>query len=302
MKFSICIPLYNKFFALERLLQSIQASLAKQRTISYEVVIANNASTDATPHQIDSLAQRYKNVTVFHITRTISLPENWVMALNYARGDIVKLQLADDEFGSPDLGKIQDALKEKYTDYVILGTDVVFSDDITESERANIIKYYNKVNQFRSKIRISSEKDRLEFLLKEKILEGNNLFGDANALFFRKSCLEIINKPIRSGDAVAKSWPDLELYFRLFLGTTGRFLDAGHVMFHINKTSTCFSANNNPLYFRQIYSRLAYFFLFDFLLDTSYANMRAKIPIKYRLRLALLACKPAVKLLIRPQN
>lgn len=302
MTFSICIPLYNKFFALERLLDSIQTTLDEQGIEDFEIVVANNASTDATPPEIDSLIQKYRNAKVFHIARTISLPENWVLALNYAEGDIIKLQLADDEFGTPDLRQIQQALEEKDTNYVILETDVIFSEDIAESERADLMKYFDKVNRFRSTIHISSEKERLESLLRERILEGNNLFGDANAVFFRKSCMDLIKKPIRSGDAVAKSWPDLELYFRLFLGTTGRFLNAGRVKFHINKTSTCVSANQNPAYFRQIYSRLAYFFLFDFLLDSNYADIRSRIPFKARLRLALSACKPALRFLLRPQG
>ncbi len=298
MKLSICVPLFNKFFALQRLLNSIEGEVARFKSLDFEVVITNNGSSDATAREIDLVCEPYTYVRVIHSEKTISLPENWLLAVSYATGDLIKLQLADDELGTIDFVSLCEVFRDTEIQYVVVPSVPIFAQDVSAQHSEEIVEYFRSVNAFRAEIKFLTDADKASLLVRGRVIEGNNLFGDVNALFFRRECVSILSKPVRSGDAAVKSWPDLEIYLRLFLGCQGMFLGAGCAKFHINRTSTCFLAANNPRYFRQIYSRLAYMLMLDVMLNEEYSSVREQLTLSYRLRFVAKFARASLSFLV----
>ena len=89
--FSIIIPAYNA----ERYLPSALDSVLAQKASSYEVVLVDDGSTDATAEICDGYADRYDSIRAIHIENSgASRARN--MGLHDARGDYVLFMDADD--------------------------------------------------------------------------------------------------------------------------------------------------------------------------------------------------------------
>lgn len=89
--FSIIIPAYNA----ERYLPSALDSVLAQKASSYEVILVDDGSTDATAEICDGYADRYDSIRAIHIENSgASRARN--MGLHDARGDYVLFMDADD--------------------------------------------------------------------------------------------------------------------------------------------------------------------------------------------------------------
>ncbi|MBL8928126.1 MAG: glycosyltransferase [Pseudonocardia sp.] len=87
---SVCIPVYNG----ERFLAETMRSVLDQSYRDFELVVLDNASTDATGEIARSFGD--PRVRVAANATTIFQPENWRAAVRLCRGPLIKLLCADD--------------------------------------------------------------------------------------------------------------------------------------------------------------------------------------------------------------
>ena len=87
---SVCIPVYNG----EPFLAETMRSVLDQTYRDFELVVLDNASTDATGRIARSFGDA--RVRVETNAETISQPENWRAAVGHCRAPLVKLVCADD--------------------------------------------------------------------------------------------------------------------------------------------------------------------------------------------------------------
>ena len=67
MLVNITIPVFNEEKILPSSIGTLHQFLGQHCRFDWEIVIANNASTDATLARAQDLAQRYPGVRVFHL-------------------------------------------------------------------------------------------------------------------------------------------------------------------------------------------------------------------------------------------
>jgi glycosyltransferase involved in cell wall biosynthesis len=94
---SIAIPTYNRLPQLQR---SVASALA-QTHASIEVVISDNASTDATEAWASELSARDERVTYLRNPVNVGAVRNFTLAMQATRGEWF-MWLADDDFLDPD--------------------------------------------------------------------------------------------------------------------------------------------------------------------------------------------------------
>src|SRR5919201_4743797 len=80
MDVEIVVPVYNEQAGLERSIRSLHRYLRSQFPFSWRIVVADNASTDATPKIATSLARELRGVEVLRVERKgrgLALREAW---------------------------------------------------------------------------------------------------------------------------------------------------------------------------------------------------------------------------------
>ena len=63
----VTIPVFNEEWVLAGSVEKLQARLQSQRGVEWEIVIANNASTDRTLEIAREVEERHENVRVIHL-------------------------------------------------------------------------------------------------------------------------------------------------------------------------------------------------------------------------------------------
>lgn len=93
---SICIPTFNRAAYLDICLQSIFSQIGNNELI--EVVVSDNASTDATPEVISKYMALYSNMRAVRNDTNIGGDPNIYYVTTLGRGKYVKMQGDDDYF------------------------------------------------------------------------------------------------------------------------------------------------------------------------------------------------------------
>ena len=89
---SVLIPVYNR----QNLIGLCIQSALDQTLAPLEIVVVDNASTDATWEVCQSFAQRDERVRIFRNERNIGPVRNWKRCIDEARGEFGKLLFSDD--------------------------------------------------------------------------------------------------------------------------------------------------------------------------------------------------------------
>jgi len=231
---SIAIPLYNKFASIDATVSSC-INTCTNSGIDYEIVVANNASRDTSPQEIDRLLSKYPSVRVIHLPQTISGPENWLFALNSCQGKYIKIQLADDEMPLFDLLHFLKPLDADLADFVIGITEAVFNAEAFSTD------YYGLVNSFRARLHPAlTDSQKMNLLINEgKIIDSHNPFGDVNALIFHRKCLATINFDVAIFRPSFTIAPDIDLYLSLFTHHCGAYVNQVVANFYYYNNSPC---------------------------------------------------------------
>ena len=91
---SIGIPVYNG----ERFLARAVESLLAQSMTDFELIIADNASTDATPEIIAEYAARDPRIRQFRHDRNTGVGNNWAFVARQARAPLLKWVTDNDQW------------------------------------------------------------------------------------------------------------------------------------------------------------------------------------------------------------
>lgn len=94
MKVSVVIPTYNR---ARMVAQAVKAALAQTRPPD-EIVISDDASSDATWSTLEALADRDPRVRIFRRERNSGGVENWNFSLHQAGGDLIAICTDDDRW------------------------------------------------------------------------------------------------------------------------------------------------------------------------------------------------------------
>ena len=85
---SIVIPLHNEATTLEELYRRVRDTMDALGR-SWEFVLVNDGSTDATPRILDSLYQQDRRVTVVHLRRNYGQTPALMAGFHHARGEFI---------------------------------------------------------------------------------------------------------------------------------------------------------------------------------------------------------------------
>ena len=106
---SLALPVFN---GVEFLAQTLESILA-QTYGDFELIISDNASTDATPEIVREYAARDARIRSFRQTSNIGIGNNWSFLAKHARGRWLKWMSANDQY-APQL--VEDCIKPMQRD------------------------------------------------------------------------------------------------------------------------------------------------------------------------------------------
>ncbi|MCF0185669.1 MAG: glycosyltransferase family 2 protein, partial [Bacteroidaceae bacterium] len=108
MLFTIAIPCYNNVKTIGK---AIRSAIHQDYISEYEILVANNASTDGTKEQIEQFD--CENLRVINNPTTVNLFANHNVCLREAKGDYVVFCHSDDELLPQALTILEDRIKSR---------------------------------------------------------------------------------------------------------------------------------------------------------------------------------------------
>jgi glycosyltransferase involved in cell wall biosynthesis len=141
-RFAVCIPVYNGAAFLDQAL----ASVANQSLDDVEVIVSDNASTDATPEILAQWADRLPMRIVLR-RQTMPMRDHFNALLDEVDSDAYMLLCHDDYLTCPDsLQKAQAAL-DAHPEISAVYCDLLY---VNENRRALARRRFARVGQFRA--------------------------------------------------------------------------------------------------------------------------------------------------------
>lgn len=87
-RLSVVIPLHNEAVTLEELYERVRAAV-ETLDYSWELVLVDDGSTDATPRILDSLFEKNPRITVVHLRRNYGQTAALMAGFDHARGEVI---------------------------------------------------------------------------------------------------------------------------------------------------------------------------------------------------------------------
>lgn len=122
MLFSILIPTYNNEATIER---AVKYALNQDYTEKYEVIVANNASTDRTAEVLESIKD--SKLRIVTNSQTVSMYENHNVLLHEAKGDYILFCHSDDQLCRGALSILAEELQRRLypSKFIIWGHSMI---------------------------------------------------------------------------------------------------------------------------------------------------------------------------------
>lgn len=119
IKLSICIPTYNRAVYLKECLDSILPFIKDQEN-SMELIISNNASTDATDEIVNNFLKHYPAIPIRYFRRPYNIgPEgNFYFCAALARGEYVWIFGDDDKMAPGAIRTVLNKIRDSYDLYI----------------------------------------------------------------------------------------------------------------------------------------------------------------------------------------
>jgi glycosyltransferase involved in cell wall biosynthesis len=240
---SICVPVYNKAHSVDRLFTSIE----RQEIPDVEIVAVDNASTDHSAAVLD--AWRYRlNLKVHKLPRTISAPENWLLALSLGTGDLLRLQLADDVIPDGALAAQLAVFRERSDVDFVFGKTYPMDSLGQPISSGHLFEHWAAVNLVRERIgatRTLPDKNSALATLPMNI----SPFGDASSVVFRRDLLPVLREGVDHDASAFHTFPEYEIFLRLLAASTPCFIDV--FTSAISHDDDGFAARHRDLDFRR---------------------------------------------------
>jgi glycosyltransferase involved in cell wall biosynthesis len=197
-KVSVLIPVYNS----ERYLAECLDSILAQDFRDYEILIADDGSTDNSRELIKAYAAKDARIRWWQNPQNLGLTQNHNACLREARGEFIKFVHQDDTFLQPSvLARMVEILQQDAT-VSLVGTG------------SNLIDEQGRVLAVRNNFHHTGTRDGKDTIV--TCMETNqNLIGEPTAVMFRKS------QAGRGLDERYRQIVDMEFWFHLL--EQGRF-------------------------------------------------------------------------------
>lgn len=152
--------------------QTLQGILNQECNFSFEVIISNDNSPDATDEVIQQTLKNYKNpsnIHYFYHTNNLGMMKNFEFVLKKASGNYIAVCDGDDYW--TDNSKLQ-----KQYDYHIENKDIVFSFH-------NAKRYDEATNSFYPYVGLEQFQDKKVISLSKLFVRGGGTFPTSSAMF-----------------------------------------------------------------------------------------------------------------------
>ncbi len=191
-KISVLIPTYN----YARYLPEAIESVLEQDFQDYELLIADDCSTDESREVIRRYAGKDGRIRCEFHPANVGMVRNWNHCLNAARGEYVQFLFADDKLaGRQTLGRMARLLDDN-------------AEAVMGVAARNIIDENSKITEVAAHLGRSGGHDGLEVIT--RCLETNmNLVGEPSVVMFRRQFAG------RGFSGQYRQIPDLEMWFHL---------------------------------------------------------------------------------------
>jgi glycosyltransferase involved in cell wall biosynthesis len=168
VKLSVAVVTYNHEFFIR---QAIESALAQHVKFEYEIVVANDCSTDGTAAIVENLCREHPNrIVAVSQERNVGMMRNLCAALAACRGEYIALLEGDDYWTCPDKLQRQVDFLERHPDYAICCHRVHTTDEMGEGRNE-----------------IWPLHDAGSYLMQDLILE--NFIPNCSAVIYRSACI-----------------------------------------------------------------------------------------------------------------
>jgi glycosyltransferase involved in cell wall biosynthesis len=190
---SILIPTYN----YARYLPEAIESILNQDFSDFEVIIADDASSDNTVDVCATYAEKDSRIRFFRHEQNLGMVENWNWCLQQATGKYIKYMLADDKFLRPyALSRLVESIDKSSDISLVTSARVLIDDDSQITGVWNLLGLRSRVFSGKKAIR-------------RCLTRGVNLIGEPSAVLFRREHAK------RGFDPAYRQLVDLEMWLHL---------------------------------------------------------------------------------------
>ena len=112
-KLSVLVPVYNEAESLTELAARLSKAL-DDLGHSWEVVFANDGSSDGSAALLDQMAGREHRFKIVHLRRNFGQTAALMAAVDYSHGDVIVMMDADLQNDPADIAKLVGKLEEGY--------------------------------------------------------------------------------------------------------------------------------------------------------------------------------------------
>lgn len=113
---SIVIPFYNEEESIEEVCREVRETLAAKAGSSWELIMADDGSTDRTPQIMDGLSRRYENIRALHLSPNSGQSAALEAGFQAARGELVATLDGDGQNDPRDILLLVEELKSRGVD------------------------------------------------------------------------------------------------------------------------------------------------------------------------------------------
>lgn len=166
---SLIVPLYNEEANIKPLVQEIQSILS----VTYEIILINDSSTDSTWSKIKELAATHKNIKAINLRRNFGQTAAIMAGIDFANGDIIISLDGDLQNDPADIPRLLDKIEEGYD--VVSGWRKERKDNPLKKNLVS--KIANKIISFITGINLHDYGCTLKAYRKE-IIKSVRLYGE----------------------------------------------------------------------------------------------------------------------------
>lgn len=191
-KISVCIPTYN----YGRFISQAIDSVLSQSFSDFELLVADNASTDSTEEIVRQFAAQDARIRYVRHESNLGMVGNWNYCLREAQGKYIKFLFADDLFASNDILQLMASVLDADDSVSLVGS---------ARKLVNSKSGITQILSLSKENRVLHGTDAINMCIRQK----QNLVGEPTAVMFR------ISQAARGFDNKYHQIVDLEMWFHL---------------------------------------------------------------------------------------
>lgn len=183
MLVSVVVPCYNSQDSIAKVVELTMAEFQKMPQYTYEFILVNDYSKDATFLKIRELSEKYPCVRGINLARNFGQHNALMAALNYAGGDLIVGMDDDLQTHPSQMPRLLDKIQEGY--------DLVYG-NYARRKNSFLKNLSSKFNKVTSRILLGRPKDIVSSnywvitkLVRDEVIKYTNYNPYIDAIFYR---------------------------------------------------------------------------------------------------------------------